>query len=177
MVDACLQYQGVAKNYQFIIFISMRLQCPRKLARVVRFVILGVFAACLLTVVMLLVGLASIKNQSDLERFKSNSSILRLEQLQRGLLSELKSDKVFTFSELDKTTRGNVVKRVFDISPKVTAVHNTSEFSFQIDSTSPNKPKFLFVLSHYEQLGKTTENLFQLAAVAANMKRSVVQPF
>ena len=37
--------------------------------------------------------------------------------------------------------------------------------------------KFLFVLHHYEQLSKTTENLLQLAAVAAQIDHVIVQPF
>lgn len=37
--------------------------------------------------------------------------------------------------------------------------------------------KFLFVLHHYEQLTKTTENLFQLAAVAKQIGRVIVEPF
>lgn len=37
--------------------------------------------------------------------------------------------------------------------------------------------KFLFVLHHYEQLTKTTENLLQLAAVAEQIGRVIVQPF
>lgn len=37
--------------------------------------------------------------------------------------------------------------------------------------------KFLFVLHHYEQLTKTTENLLQLAAVARQIDRVIVEPF
>ena len=37
--------------------------------------------------------------------------------------------------------------------------------------------KFLFVLHHYEQLTKTTENLLQLAAVARQIGRVIVEPF
>lgn len=37
--------------------------------------------------------------------------------------------------------------------------------------------KFLFVLHHYEQLSKTTENLLQLAAVAKQIERVIVEPF
>ena len=37
--------------------------------------------------------------------------------------------------------------------------------------------KFLFVLHHYEQLTKTTENLLQLAAVAKQIGRVIVEPF
>ena len=151
------------------------IRCPRKLARLFRVLVASVALTASLLVGLLLVGFGNINNRSNFERDKSNSSNLRLEQLQRELLSEVNSDE--NFSELDKTTREKVVKHVIDISPDVTDVRNASEFSFQIDSTSQKKLKFLFVLSHYEQLGKTTENLFQLAAVAENMKRSVVQPF
>ena len=37
--------------------------------------------------------------------------------------------------------------------------------------------KFLFVLHHYEQLTKTTENLLHLAAVAKQIDRVIVEPF
>ncbi|XP_068726789.1 uncharacterized protein [Montipora capricornis] len=36
---------------------------------------------------------------------------------------------------------------------------------------------FFFVLHHYEQLTKTTENLIYLAAIAKEMKRLIVEPF
>ena len=40
-----------------------------------------------------------------------------------------------------------------------------------------NNLKFLFVLHHYEQLSKTTENFLQLAAVAKQIGRVIVEPF
>ena len=47
------------------------------------------------------------------------------------------------------------------------------------DSTPEAKPsrKFIFVLHHYEQLSKTTENFLQLAAVAKQFGRVIVEPF
>ena len=161
------------------------LLCPRKLARAVKVFILVGFNICVFASLVLLVRISVDNPPFSLKRKGANdSTALGLDQLQRGLLS--RSDNKLTiagklihedFSQLDKTTRFDVVKRVFDISPAVTAAQNTSEFSFQIDSTPTRNPKFFFVLGHYEQLGKTTENLLQLAAVAARMKRSVVQPF
>ncbi|XP_078354455.1 uncharacterized protein LOC144639071 [Oculina patagonica] len=50
-----------------------------------------------------------------------------------------------------------------------------------LGSTSPPVVKtslrFLFVLHHYEQLSKTTENFLQLAAVAKQIGRVIVEPF
>ena len=37
--------------------------------------------------------------------------------------------------------------------------------------------KYLIVLGHYEQLGKTTVNFFEASALASSLKRSIVQPF
>lgn len=159
--------------------------CPRKLARAIKVFVFVGFIVCLVASLVLLVRLASVDNRPisvKREDTLNNSTALGLDQLQRGLLSDNKlsiAGKLIheDFSQLDKTTRVDVVKRVFDILPDVTALQNISEFSFEIDSTAPRYPKYLFVLSHYEQLGKTTENLLQLAAVATRMKRSVVQPF
>lgn len=51
-----------------------------------------------------------------------------------------------------------------------------SIINYSADGAKHN-PKFLFVLHHYEQLTKTTENLFQLAAVAKQIGRVIVEPF
>ena len=138
------------------------LLCPRKLARAVKVFILVGFNICVFASLVLLVRISVDNPPFSLKRKGANdSTALGLDQLQRGLLS--RSDNKLTiagklihedFSQLDKTTRFDVVKRVFDISPAVTAAQNTSEFSFQIDSTPTRNPKFFFVLGHYEQLGK-----------------------
>ena len=40
-----------------------------------------------------------------------------------------------------------------------------------------NHKKYLFIFQHYEQFGKTTENLLQLCSIAAYGGRTVVEPF
>lgn len=73
---------------------------------------------------------------------------------------------------------------------RLTTVYgDTSSTEFNNHSFSITKPdereaegkagslKFLFVLHHYEQLTKTTENLFNLAAVAKQIDRVIVEPF
>lgn len=54
------------------------------------------------------------------------------------------------------------------------SISNPAEFNGEEKDASL---KFLFVLHHYEQLTKTTENLFHLAAVAKQIGRVIVEPF
>lgn len=88
-----------------------------------------------------------------------------------GLLSLKRFNK--TVAKKLSTTRSNKVKSVTlrnmprDDNPSVPPI---------INSGSKQNLKFLFVLHHYEQLTKTTENLLQLAAVAEQTGRVVVEP-
>ena len=56
----------------------------------------------------------------------------------------------------------------------IQTLNNTSEKGEHVPN---DERKFLFVLHHYEQLAKTTENLLQLAAVAGRIGRVIVEPF
>lgn len=54
-----------------------------------------------------------------------------------------------------------------------TSVSISNPAEFEADT----RLKFLFVLHHYEQLTKTTENLLHLSAVAEQIDRVIVEPF
>lgn len=45
------------------------------------------------------------------------------------------------------------------------------------DAEDEKRLRFLFVLHHYEQITKTTQNLIYLAAVAKEMNRVIIEPF
>lgn len=54
---------------------------------------------------------------------------------------------------------------------------NYSKKAEHEDGENSDGLKFIFVLQHYEQLTKTTENLFHLGAVAKQIDRVIVEPF
>ncbi|XP_032243328.2 uncharacterized protein LOC5517427 [Nematostella vectensis] len=91
---------------------------------------------------------------------------------------ELLNDKFRRYKDQDFVSKtSDVAHNVFEIAPHVKSTDNELEF-YQVDSTFQTpSTKFILVLHHYEQLGKATENLLQLCAMAKEMERMVVQPF
>jgi len=71
---------------------------------------------------------------------------------------------------------GRAKNRSSKNAPNNINLSNQSIINYSADGAKHNL-KFLFVLHHYEQLTKTTENLFQLAAVAKQTGRVIVEPF
>lgn len=70
---------------------------------------------------------------------------------------------------------GRVKNRSSTSAPNNIYLSNRPIINYSADGAKHNL-KFLFVLHHYEQLTKTTENLFQLAAVAKQIGRVIVEP-
>ena len=71
---------------------------------------------------------------------------------------------------------GRVKNRSSTSTPNNINLSNRSIINYSANGAKHDL-KFLFVLHHYEQLTKTTENLFQLAAVAKQIGRVIVEPF
>lgn len=101
----------------------------------------------------------------------------RIDLLQRGLL--YKNDSAFGFDSYDvKSKTFDVAHRVFDIIPQPEDSGKDSESHVgHKRAKAETQLKYLFVLHHYEQLAKTTENLLQLAAAAKTIGRVIVEPF
>lgn len=112
--------------------------------------------------------------QSNQEKPRS-----RVEIVQQQLLNERR----VVYDDQDYVAKtSEIAHRVFEIKPQAdhNNINDTDSYQFDVTQTSPeikHRSKFLFVLHHYEQLGKATENLVQLCALAKQMGRTVVQPF
>lgn len=114
------------------------------------------------------------------------SEYSRIERLDKEISSlskgNVKRDQEFQGSSV-------VVRNVFGIIPiSISRRHNShindsrkkdnGIIPIGMDSReSNNRKRYLFVFHHYEQFGKTTENLIQLCSIAAYGSRTVVEPF
>ena len=93
-------------------------------------------------------------------------------------LQSLSVSNLHSYTAIEKASQvfGQVKNRSSARAPNNINLSNRSIINYSADGSKHNH-KFLFVLHHYEQLTKTTENLFQLAAVAKQIGRVIVEPF
>lgn len=154
---------------------------PRKLLRVIKLALGCGAQVCLVVSICLVVLILYDPNISSISIEQSRPSYVeplsRIELIKRELLNERRG----VFDDQDFVSKtSEIAHRVFEIKPQIRRTNETDLYPFDVTQPSPEiklNSKFLFVLHHYEQLGKATENLVQLCAIANEMGRTVVQPY
>ncbi|XP_031574645.1 uncharacterized protein LOC116308380 [Actinia tenebrosa] len=134
---------------------------------------------CLLVLVLIEDGPSHVISNQEPRHFDVVKAS-RIELVQRELLNENAKGRYDEQGFVPKTS--DIADRVFEIIPDVKNTSENETELYQVDATQnthaiKSTSKFLFVLHHYEQLGKATHNLVQLCAIAKQMKRFVVEPF
>lgn len=157
----------------------------RKIVYAVKIALDSGFKACLLLSLFLLLLVLIDDRQSRVISRDQRSTVdvgrtSRIELVKRELLNQNSNQRYDDQDFVSKTSE--IADRVFEIIPYVKNTHENETELYQVDAMQ-NSPatkstsKFLFVLHHYEQLGKATENLVQLCAIAKQMNRFIIEPF
>lgn len=162
----------------FLMFIRRRLVYAVKIALDSGFKACLFLSLCLL--VLVLIDDRPSRVISRVPRKFDVGKASRIELVKRELLNENTKRRYDDQDFVSKTSE--IADRVFEIIPDVqNTLENETEL-YQVDATQnthaiKSTTKFLYVLHHYEQLGKATENLVQLCAIAKQMGRFIVEPF
>lgn len=110
------------------------------------------------------------------ENSQTSAGVIQKKLQSLAVSPSLENLQKYTATEKSSTFSGLLKNRSSTNAPNNINLNNQSIFDYSADGAKHNL-KFLFVLHHYEQLTKTTENLFQLAAVAKQIGRVIVEPF
>ena len=156
----------------------------RRLCVLKTFIVVGVEVCVLFSILLLVYMLARNEETVSQGRGKlpdSRAFIRRLgkEQYQRGLLQNNISEVALIDVGETKTMNvaGRALLRRRSARNWDAAQNHGGSRGRELVRQPRSGQKFLFVLHHYEQLAKTTENLLQLAAVARSTGRVIVQPY